>query len=93
MVAAPMTTQTSLQTQVLTAAASCSAGGTTSTEPTGPDAGSAPSSAPASPPAAASPPALPGNLLAINVATLINAELTGTIAAASALPRSTRAPV
>ena len=69
--AAPITTQTSLQSQVLTAAAACGNGGGGG-EPTG-DAGS--------PVRKAAPTALPGNLLALDVATLVNAEVTGAVSA------------
>ncbi len=82
-VAAPITTQTSLQSQVLTAAAGCGAStaGGGGGEPAGPDASVA-----ASP--AASPSVLPGSLLSLDVAALIDAELTGAIAAAVPRPRS-----
>jgi trimeric autotransporter adhesin len=72
-VTAPMTTQTSLQSQVLTTAAACGTG--SSMEPA-PDA----ASSSASPTAMAM--TVPGNLLALDVATLINAEVTGAVSAA-----------
>ncbi len=72
-VTAPITTQTSLQSQVLTTAAGCNP--SSGMEPA-PDAGSSNASP------AAMPVAVPGNLLALDVATLINAEVTGAVSAA-----------